>query len=87
MEESVKQRSELVWPHQSSFEMFFPVFIFHRYRNFPIAGATSDEADSIRPYRCNFLGTVYSNSSREVLLKVLGALDIREQCYVKPRTE
>ncbi|XP_046407109.1 ribitol-5-phosphate xylosyltransferase 1-like [Ischnura elegans] len=55
------------------------------YRGFP--NLQEDEVDllSSRPYLCNFLGTVYKNSSRETLLDVVKINNIEDECLVLGR--
>jgi len=55
------------------------------YRSFPAASHVDSE--SARLYRCSFVGTIYSNSSRELLLQVLENLEDKSACLVKPRKE
>lgn len=54
------------------------------YRHFPMIHKTDVNVNQKRRYMCNFLGTVYPNSSREKLKKILddGSLN----CYVKTRS-
>jgi len=55
------------------------------YRLFPHSSHV--EVDSKRLFRCNFVGTIYKNSSRELLLQVLENLEDKSLCFVKPRHE
>lgn len=40
---------------------------------------------SNRPYLCNFLGTVYKNSSREALMQVLKHSGLEKECVIAAR--
>lgn len=40
---------------------------------------------SNRPYLCNFLGTVYKNSSREILMQVLKQSSLEKECITVAR--
>lgn len=40
---------------------------------------------SNRPYLCNFLGTVYKNSSRETLMQVLKQSGLDKECITGAR--
>ncbi|XP_071438816.1 ribitol-5-phosphate xylosyltransferase 1-like [Hetaerina americana] len=55
------------------------------YRGFP--NLQEDEVDihSSRPYLCNFLGTVYRNSSRETLLEVVKTNNLEDECFILGR--
>lgn len=54
------------------------------YRNFPLVAKRDVNVHSVRKHRCNFLGTVYPNSSRAVLHRVLKDGNM-EGCFVKVR--
>ncbi|XP_048863575.1 ribitol-5-phosphate xylosyltransferase 1 isoform X2 [Brienomyrus brachyistius] len=41
------------------------------YRDFPVVVPNSQLVNTARPYLCNFMGTVYKNSSRETMMKIL----------------
>lgn len=56
------------------------------YRGFPNFDAARLNLHLSRPYSCNFLGTAYSNSSRQELLRVLDATE-NLICYVKVRKD
>ncbi|XP_053200832.1 ribitol-5-phosphate xylosyltransferase 1-like [Panonychus citri] len=56
------------------------------YRNFPNPDATKLNLRLENPYTCNFLGTVYPNSSRSELMEVLKSLD-EGTCFIKGRSE
>lgn len=53
------------------------------YRNFPLIMKARVDVTMKRKYKCNFLGTVYANSSRQVLMTVLK--EGNYNCYVRPR--
>ena len=53
------------------------------YRNFPLITKININIYSKRKYRCNFLGTIYANSSRELLMGLLKANTYN--CFVKAR--
>ena len=55
------------------------------YRKFPLISKNSVDIYNQRKYRCNFLGTVYKNSSRDVLNKILEGNKHRYNCYVHVR--
>lgn len=55
------------------------------YRKFPNIMPLTVEVEQRRKYRCNFLGTIYKHSSREVLKKVLDSYELYEECFVKYR--
>ncbi|EDO34485.1 predicted protein [Nematostella vectensis] len=57
------------------------------YREFPNVPPLSVEVEMPRKYICNFLGTIYNNSSRVVLKKVLDSFKYIEDglCYVNFR--
>ncbi|CAL8292464.1 unnamed protein product [Boreogadus saida] len=55
------------------------------YRQFPIIRPSLQMVTSIRPYLCNFQGTVYKNSSREILVQVLKQADIEKDCITTAR--
>ncbi|XP_013401373.1 UDP-D-xylose:ribitol-5-phosphate beta1,4-xylosyltransferase-like [Lingula anatina] len=57
------------------------------YRGFPKFRDTIINAMKPRQYICNFLGTVYPNSSRETLMKILTAHNMGNLCYLRPRYE
>jgi len=40
---------------------------------------------SIRPYLCNFQGTIYKNSSREILMQVLKQAGLEKDCITTAR--
>ena len=55
------------------------------YRDFPNIKRSEVPIYNKRKFVCNFLGTIYKNSSREVLLDVLHAEPLRSICSVKAR--
>ncbi|XP_015226613.1 PREDICTED: transmembrane protein 5 isoform X1 [Cyprinodon variegatus] len=55
------------------------------YREFPMIRANAQLITSNRPYLCNFLGTVYKNSSREVLMNVLKQSGLDKECLTAAR--
>jgi len=58
------------------------------YRDFPVVKKSDIEVDIEREYTCNFLGTIYENSTRETLLRLFTAEKLdKNHCYVKPRME
>ncbi|XP_019619540.1 PREDICTED: transmembrane protein 5-like [Branchiostoma belcheri] len=57
------------------------------YRKFPKRDKDDFPVNSIRPYLCNFVGTVYPNSSRQGLMEVINKLDLQKECFVKAREE
>lgn len=57
------------------------------YRNFPVVSDKMVDLVSPRKYLCNFAGTIYPNSSREILLEVLRSNHLLEKCFVKERLE
>ncbi|XP_041458558.1 ribitol-5-phosphate xylosyltransferase 1-like isoform X1 [Lytechinus variegatus] len=57
------------------------------YRGFPKIEINQLNLRSPRKHRCNFLGTMYPNSSREVLLKVINENNLQDYCYFKTRQQ
>lgn len=57
------------------------------YRNFPNVPFLSVDVQKRRKFRCNFLGTVYPNSSRVVLLNVIKKFNRDNVCFLKTRDE
>ncbi|XP_030646762.1 ribitol-5-phosphate xylosyltransferase 1 isoform X2 [Chanos chanos] len=55
------------------------------YRNFPVVMPNTQMVSSPRPYLCNFLGTVYKNSSRETLMGILKQHDLEKECVTSAR--
>ncbi|XP_072002708.1 ribitol-5-phosphate xylosyltransferase 1 [Engystomops pustulosus] len=57
------------------------------YRNFPVIDPSWSLVHDSRPYLCNFLGTVYGNSSREILMEVIRNEGLDQLCWISPRNE
>jgi len=60
-----------------------------RYRSFPTVMLPLHELEVTRQYTCNFIGTVYQNSTREILVDVLqqsGLVD-SGRCFLKTRKQ
>ncbi|XP_070193466.1 ribitol-5-phosphate xylosyltransferase 1-like [Littorina saxatilis] len=57
------------------------------YRDFPKVESSHLPLSLRRKYTCNFLGTVYRNSSRETLLSVVHNSRYANSSFVKPRME
>lgn len=56
------------------------------YRNFPPGDLSSVNVQSVRPYLCNFIATVYPNSSREELTSFFESRpELKRHCLVKVR--
>lgn len=55
------------------------------YRNFPNIKPFKVEIEKPRKYVCNFLGTVYENSSRVLLRKIIEVHKLDQVCYVNYR--
>ncbi|KAA0715118.1 UDP-D-xylose:ribitol-5-phosphate beta1,4-xylosyltransferase [Triplophysa tibetana] len=55
------------------------------YRNFPVVTLSSQMVNSARPYLCNFLGTVYKNSSRETLMSIFKQKGMEKECLMLAR--
>ncbi|XP_067929987.1 ribitol-5-phosphate xylosyltransferase 1-like [Watersipora subatra] len=57
------------------------------YRGFPLPAYPDLVVKGVRKYVCNFIGTVYSNSSRELLVKHLERINVAgtSHCYLKVR--
>ncbi|XP_075712977.1 ribitol-5-phosphate xylosyltransferase 1 isoform X2 [Rhinoderma darwinii] len=58
-----------------------------RYRNFTVIDPSWSLVHDSRPYLCNFLGTVYGNSSREILMEVIKKERLDQLCWISPRNE
>ena len=56
-----------------------------RYRDFPVVNPQTISVSTSRAFRCNFVGTVYANSSREQLLRVIRDHRLQHSCFIKPR--
>ncbi|XP_023080880.1 ribitol-5-phosphate xylosyltransferase 1 isoform X7 [Piliocolobus tephrosceles] len=57
----------------------------YRYRNFPVVEASWSMLHDERPYLCNFLGTIYENSSRQALMNILKKDGNDKLCWVSAR--
>jgi hypothetical protein len=57
----------------------------YRYRGFPNIKAEKVDVTSARSHVCNFLGTVYENSSREILSRVIKTMDFQDNCIILER--
>ncbi|CAM4472431.1 unnamed protein product [Lepidochelys olivacea] len=57
------------------------------YRNFPMVEPNWSMLRSPRSYLCNFLGTVYKNSSRENLMEVLKQDGLDKLCWIAAREQ
>ncbi|ELW61967.1 Transmembrane protein 5 [Tupaia chinensis] len=57
------------------------------YRNFPVVEASWSMLHDERPYLCNFLGTVYENSSRQALMNILKQDGNIKLCWVSAREQ
>ncbi|XP_042191349.1 ribitol-5-phosphate xylosyltransferase 1 [Callorhinchus milii] len=57
------------------------------YRNFPVVDFNNLMLHSSRPYLCNFLGTVYKDSSREILLNILRHERLDSMCLISVREQ
>ncbi|XP_068790526.1 ribitol-5-phosphate xylosyltransferase 1 isoform X1 [Struthio camelus] len=57
------------------------------YRNFPVVEPSWSMLHDPRLYLCNFLGTVYKNSSRETLLEILKQDGLDKLCWIAAREQ
>ncbi|XP_003798574.1 UDP-D-xylose:ribitol-5-phosphate beta1,4-xylosyltransferase [Otolemur garnettii] len=57
------------------------------YRNFPVVEVSWSLLHDERPYLCNFLGTVYENSSRQALMDILKQDGHDKLCWVSAREQ
>ncbi|NXD07715.1 RXLT1 xylosyltransferase, partial [Nothocercus nigrocapillus] len=57
------------------------------YRNFPVLEPSWAMLHNPRSYLCNFLGTVYKNSSRETLLEILKQDGLDKLCWIAAREQ
>ena len=55
------------------------------YRNFPNVILSGNDISNHRQYMCNFLGTLYHNSSRETLQKIFYKHKLYTICYLRLR--
>lgn len=63
----------------------FFLLLVNRYRHFPVVTPNTQMVSTVRPYTCNFLGTVYKNSSRESLTGILKQNGLDKQCLTNAR--
>ncbi|XP_068128861.1 ribitol-5-phosphate xylosyltransferase 1 [Hyperolius riggenbachi] len=57
------------------------------YRSFSNVDPNWSLVHDSRPYLCNFLGTVYGNSSREALMEVIRKEGLDHVCWISPRNQ
>ncbi|KAM9073309.1 ribitol-5-phosphate xylosyltransferase 1 [Megaptera novaeangliae] len=57
------------------------------YRNFPVVEANWSMLHNERPYLCNFIGTIYENSSRQALMNILKQDGNDKLCWVSAREQ
>ncbi|XP_069485897.1 ribitol-5-phosphate xylosyltransferase 1 isoform X2 [Ambystoma mexicanum] len=57
------------------------------YRKFPRVEPDWSMLRTSRPFLCNFLGTIYKNSSRETLMEVLKKEGLDKLCWIAVRQE
>ncbi|XP_032078040.1 ribitol-5-phosphate xylosyltransferase 1 [Thamnophis elegans] len=57
------------------------------YRHFPVVEPSWSMLQGPRPYQCNFLGTVYKNSSREIVLEILMQSGLHKLCWISVREQ
>ncbi|OXB67473.1 hypothetical protein ASZ78_006804 [Callipepla squamata] len=57
------------------------------YRNFPVVEPSWSMLHDPRSYLCNFLGTVYKNSSRETLMEILKQDGLDKLCWIAAREQ
>ncbi|XP_042325968.1 ribitol-5-phosphate xylosyltransferase 1 [Sceloporus undulatus] len=57
------------------------------YRNFPVVEPNWSMLQTPRLYQCNFLGTVYKNSTRESLMEVMKQNGLDKLCWISAREE
>ncbi|XP_049844449.1 ribitol-5-phosphate xylosyltransferase 1-like [Schistocerca gregaria] len=55
------------------------------YRGFPDVKPKDLDLKSSRSLTCNFLGTIYENSSRQLLSDVIKKSGLQDSCYIKGR--
>ncbi|XP_066997102.2 ribitol-5-phosphate xylosyltransferase 1 isoform X2 [Anabrus simplex] len=55
------------------------------YRGFPVINPQHVDVTSARSYLCNFLGTIYVNSSRLTLLDIVKASAYHDKCIINGR--
>jgi hypothetical protein len=61
------------------------LYACYRYRGFPNIKLHQVDVTSARSHVCNFLGTVYENSSREILTQVIKSMDLQDNCIILER--
>uniref|UniRef100_A0A8C4WYQ0 Ribitol xylosyltransferase 1 n=1 Tax=Eptatretus burgeri TaxID=7764 RepID=A0A8C4WYQ0_EPTBU len=57
------------------------------YRHFPLVKPEDLNLETPRRYICNFLGTVYPGSSREMMLNILSKEGLSGMCFLHTRTQ
>lgn len=57
------------------------------YRNFPLVETSWSIVYEERRYLCNFLGTIYENSSRQALMDILKQDEYSKRCWVSTREQ
>ncbi|NWS76683.1 RXLT1 xylosyltransferase, partial [Crotophaga sulcirostris] len=57
------------------------------YRNFPVVEPSRSMLHDPRSHLCNFLGTVYKNSSRETLMEILKQDGLDKLCWIAAREQ
>lgn len=57
------------------------------YRGFPKVDPKKLDIENARPYICNFLGSIYPQSSREKLLQIIREHNLTQYCFIKVRHE
>ncbi|XP_039919165.1 ribitol-5-phosphate xylosyltransferase 1 isoform X2 [Hirundo rustica] len=57
------------------------------YRSFPVVEPSWSMLHDPRSYLCNFLGTVYKNSSRETLIEILKQDGLDKLCWIAAREQ
>ncbi|XP_069693916.1 ribitol-5-phosphate xylosyltransferase 1-like [Periplaneta americana] len=55
------------------------------YRGFPNIKPQQVDVSSARSHVCNFLGTVYENSSRKILSRIIKSMNFQENCIILER--
>ncbi|XP_056197065.1 ribitol-5-phosphate xylosyltransferase 1 isoform X2 [Falco biarmicus] len=61
--------------------------MYFSYRNFPVVEPSWSMLRDPRSYLCNFLGTVYKNSSRENLMEILKQDGLDKLCWIAAREQ
>lgn len=78
------------WSQVDDIEIFQWPLGVATYRNFPLINLNEHDIHSERPYVCNFLGTLYENSSRVEVAHVIQEVNKRytpAPCLLKGRIE